>query len=64
MSAPTPTGPPPHKPGLQYPGFGRPSPALLTRAGHGYARFLAAQTPGTGPSDHNQDDQADWAAHR
>ncbi|MFB7852661.1 hypothetical protein ACFC34_37390 [Streptomyces sp. NPDC056053] len=58
MNAPTPTGPAPHGPGLHHPGFGRPSPALLARADHGYTRFLTAHAPDTDPGTHNQDDAA------
>ena len=41
MSAPTPAGPATEGLGPHPTAFGRPSPALLARAGRGYARFLA-----------------------
>ncbi|MEW1724737.1 hypothetical protein [Streptomyces sp. NPDC093109] len=58
MNAPTPPGPAPQGPGLQPPDYGRPSPALITRADRGYARFLAAPVPDAGPGGHDQDDDA------
>ncbi|MER6126287.1 hypothetical protein ABT173_27430 [Streptomyces sp. NPDC001795] len=46
MRAPThTTGPPPSGRGLQQPGYGVPSPALLARADRGFARFLTRATP-------------------
>jgi hypothetical protein len=61
MRAPTPASPDTEGPGLQRPGFGRPSPALLERADRGYARFLAdtTRTPGG-----NADDRDDMARNR
>lgn len=58
MSAPTPAGPAPNGSGLQWPDFGRPSPALLERAVRGYARFLAVQAPDADTGNHGQDDDA------
>ncbi|MEU0640455.1 hypothetical protein ABZ338_30005 [Streptomyces albidoflavus] len=58
MSAPTPAGPAPDRPGLQRPDSGRPSPALLERAARGYARFLAAPDPDADKGDHGQADDA------
>ncbi|WP_331749356.1 hypothetical protein OG520_43655 (plasmid) [Streptomyces sp. NBC_00984] len=46
------TAPAPEGRGLQPPAYGVPSPALLTRADRGFARFLAQQTE-------DQDDGAD-----
>ncbi|MGW2103636.1 hypothetical protein ACWCPX_39390 [Streptomyces olivaceoviridis] len=50
LSAPSPTGPEPEGRGLEPPAFGRPSPALLARAGRGYTRFPAHTAPAT-PDD-------------
>lgn len=46
------TGPTPAGRGLQQPGYGIPSPALLARADKGFARFLTrhATTGDTGPA--------------
>ncbi|RPK32293.1 hypothetical protein EES39_39335 [Streptomyces sp. ADI92-24] len=49
---PDPAAPAPEGRGLQPPLYGVPSPALLARADHGYARFL-------GQHDADQDDRAD-----
>ncbi|MFE4335771.1 hypothetical protein ACFRQM_42250 [Streptomyces sp. NPDC056831] len=38
------TAPEPEGRGLQPPAYGVPSPALLARAGRGFARFLAQRT--------------------
>ncbi|MFC4329979.1 hypothetical protein ACFPC0_19755 [Streptomyces andamanensis] len=37
---------------------GRPSPALIARAGRGNARFFALQAPAAAPGDHDQDGDA------
>ncbi|MEV0695917.1 hypothetical protein [Streptomyces sp. NPDC050388] len=58
MSAPTTAGTEPEGRGLQPPAFNRPSPALLARAGRGYARFLTLQAPDDSTGDHGQDDPA------
>ncbi|WP_406349393.1 hypothetical protein OHA44_37700 [Streptomyces sp. NBC_00144] len=46
------TAPAPEGRGLQPPAYGVPSPALLARADHGFARFLDQHTE-------DQDDGAD-----
>ncbi|MFF2236263.1 hypothetical protein [Streptomyces anulatus] len=58
MRAPTPADPDPEGPGLQRPGFGRPSPALLARADRGYARFLADTARAPGGNADGRDDTA------
>ncbi|MFE4802010.1 hypothetical protein ACFRFL_45615 [Streptomyces sp. NPDC056708] len=66
MSAPTPAGTEPEEGrGHQPPAFGRPSPALLTRADRGYARFLANTTQAA-PDDHtgHHDHHNGAARHR
>ncbi|MFD5944207.1 MULTISPECIES: hypothetical protein [Streptomyces] len=58
MSAPTPADSDPEDPGLQRPGFGRPSPTLLKRADRGYARFLAHTTQSPDGFADGRDDTA------
>lgn len=58
MSASTPAGPRSEGHVLQPPAFGRPSPARIASADHGYARFLTAQAAHADTGDHGQDDNA------